>query len=39
MHSPSGLSLSAIRQYGGGGDSEMRKTNDRLISFEIIINQ
>lgn len=30
-HSPSGLSLSAKRQYGGGGDSETRKKNNELI--------
>lgn len=38
-HSPSGLSLSAKRQYGGGGDSETRKKNNELIRMASVFSR
>lgn len=38
-HSPSGLSPSAKRQYGGGGDSETRKKNKELIRMASVFRE
>lgn len=38
-HSPSGLSLSAKRQYGGGGDSETKKKNNELIRMASVFSR